>query len=145
MDEELMQMLQTLSPEEIQQLMGMGSLDEQGAQLDQQMAQAQALRQPSGENYSTATGAIAGGIGDTIRAIGGALQTRKIREQQKALTGKKDAGRSLYANTIAGRNVDMNGLGGLQPATAPQGPGMDPSELALPFGMGTPPPGRYRR
>lgn len=116
-------MLSSLSPEELQQLLGLGTLDERGALLSNQMAQADALMQPQGRQYSTGLGAALGGIGDLTRQIAGTRQQEALLKQQEALLGKKDAGRGLYTEALRRRMGQ---------------PQMQPTENvipAVPFGM----------
>lgn len=96
-------LLSQMSPEELEQLLNLGTMDERGALLQQQMAQAEALRQPSGRQYSTGLGAALGGIGDLTRQIAGTRQMDTLRQQQEALLGKKDAGRGLYVDALRRR------------------------------------------
>lgn len=97
MMDEFSQMWESLPPEVQEQLLGMGTLDERGALLQQQMAQAEALRQPSGKQYSTGLGAALGGLGDVTRMIGGTMDMGRLQKEQEALLGKKDAGRMSFA------------------------------------------------
>lgn len=100
MMDDLNALLSQMSPEELEQLLGLGTLDERGGMLNQQMAQAEALRQPSGRQATTGWGAAFGGAADGLRNIQGMQQMDAIRKQQEALLGKKDAGRGLYANAL---------------------------------------------
>lgn len=124
MMDDLNALLSQMSPEELEQLLGMGTLDERGGMLQQQMAQAEALRQPSGRQASTGWGAAFGGIADGLRNIQGTQQMDTLRQQQEALLNKKDAGRGKYVDALRRR----------------MGPGqqMQPTEdvlPAIPFGM----------
>lgn len=107
MMDDLNALLSQMSPEELEQLLGMGTLDERGAMLNQQMAQAEALRQPSGQQHSTGWGAALGGVGDMARQIAGTRQMDALRQQQEALLGKKDAGRGLYVDAMRRRPAEM--------------------------------------
>lgn len=112
-------LLSTMSPEELQQILGLGTMDERGALLQQQMAQAEALRQPSGRQYSTGWGAALGGLGDAAKFIAGSRQMDKTQAGLEELLGKKDAGRGLYVDAMRRR------------ATAPQQDVIP----AVPFGL----------
>lgn len=92
--------MQELSPEEAQKLINLGTLDERAALLQQQLARAEALRQP-GPRHSTPMGAAVGGIGDIFNAIQSAMQQRDIQRQQQELLGQKDAGRLSLARARA--------------------------------------------
>lgn len=118
MMDDFSQLWESLPPEVQEQLLGMGTLDERGALLQQQMAQAEALRQPSGKQYSTGLGAALGGMGDLARTIGGTMDMSRLQKEQEALLGKKDAGRMSFAR---------HGLRG----------GTQPQDVipAVPFGM----------
>lgn len=112
MMDDLNTLLAQMSPEELEQLLGLGTLDERGGMLQQQMAQAEALRQPSGQQYSTGWGAALGGVGDLTRQIAGTRQMDALRQQQEAILGKKDAGRGLYVDALRRRM----GPGQMQPS-----------------------------
>ena len=83
-------------------LMELGVLDEQGSALDEQMAQAQALAQPSGRRNTTPVGAVFTGMADLLNAGSGHLKQQKLREQQGVLQGKKVKGRKVYGDLIFG-------------------------------------------
>jgi hypothetical protein len=104
--DDLNALLSQMTPEELEELLALGTLDERGGLLQQQMAQAEALRQPSGRQHSTGLGAALGGIGDLTKFIGGTRQMDDLRAKQEALMGQKDAGRGLYANAIRRRPAE---------------------------------------
>lgn len=89
-----------LTPEQLQQVLSLGTFDDEGSLLEQQMAQAQALRNPMGGQRSTALGAGIAALGDTLRGITGAIQEGRIRKEQEALIPKRKAGRSIYADLL---------------------------------------------
>ncbi|NBD11833.1 hypothetical protein [Corallococcus silvisoli] len=92
--------LASLTPEEQQQLMGMGTLDDRAAMLEQQMAQAEALR--SGDNrehYSAAAGALSG-LSNAANNVYGTYMQKQALEQQRQLLNQKDQGRNLYADIL---------------------------------------------
>lgn len=95
------ELLSQLSPEDLEQLFGLGTLDERGDLLSQQMAMAEALRRPSGQQHTTPIGAALGGIADVAGAWGGSLAEQKLQGQQADLLKQKDAGRKAYAEAIA--------------------------------------------
>jgi hypothetical protein len=82
------------------ELLGMGTLDERGDLLAQQMQQAQALRQGGGGQHSTGIGAVLGGLSDSLRYVQGTEKMDSLRAQQEALLDKKDAGRGRYVNAL---------------------------------------------
>lgn len=104
-DLELEALLASMSPEELAELMGMGTLDERAALLEQQMAQAQALRQPSGERHITGAGGAFGGLNDAVKNVWGAYQQKQLQDQQAALLDQKDQGRSLYLDALRRRQA----------------------------------------
>ena len=124
MDEDF---LAGLTPEELAQLMGMGTLDEQGSLLERQMAQAQALRQPSGQHYSTGLGAAFGGAGDILRSIQGVMQENRLRPKQESLLKQKEEGRRLFADLLRRRGAPPHPPESLQP--------MDPNRPYSSFGF----------
>ena len=116
-----------LPPEALAQLMELGVLDEQGAQLEQQMQQAQALRHSAGaQQQSTGLGAGLAGLGDILNAVRGGLQSRDLRRQQQELLGKKTSGRSVLADLLRNRQ---------QPAPPPMLQQANPQRPFSPFGF----------
>jgi hypothetical protein len=115
-----------LSPELMQQLMALSTLDEEGQGYDEQLAQAQALMQPVGGGHTTGLGAALGGIGDVLRSGIGAYKGSQAHKSKSELLGKKTAGRNAYANLLFGLG------GGAQP-------GMDAGiQPAPPMGYAAP-------
>jgi hypothetical protein len=110
--------LASLSPEEQEQLLGMGTLDERQAMLEQQMAQAQALRQPSDSRHVTGLGAALGGLTDGLRYVQGTREMEALRAQQEGLLGKKDAGRGLFADVLRRKQAGASAA----PAEVPLSP-----------------------
>lgn len=100
MDPELLSLLQSMSPEELQQLMGMGTLDERGDLAATQLARADALRNRPTAQRATLGGAIGEGIGGLSNTIAGGLKANAAMEQMRGLLGQKDSGRSLYADLL---------------------------------------------
>lgn len=89
-----------LSPQQLQALMDMGVLDEQGSQLEEQMQQAQALAQAPGRRYETPAGAALGGLGDILRTGSAHAQEKDLRQKQDELLGKKTKGRKTFADLM---------------------------------------------
>jgi hypothetical protein len=100
MDENLLALLEQLSPEELQQLMGMGTLDERGGMAQQQQARADALRNYEAPAMLTPGGAIGAGMGDLFREVGGGVGAMRAQGQMGDLLNEKDAGRSLYVDVL---------------------------------------------
>ncbi|WFG54196.1 hypothetical protein Mx9_p89 [Myxococcus phage Mx9] len=93
-------LLQQMTPEELEQLIGLGTLDERQSLLDKQMAQAEALMQQGGGRYSTPLGAALGGLAGVGQSVMGTKQQQDAMEQQRAILGQKDVGRGLYTDVI---------------------------------------------
>lgn len=74
---------------------------DEGAALDQQLAQARALRNPASGQHSTGMGAALGGLGDVFRSISGAGQEQVIGGQQKQLRGDMQGEASSRAGDYA--------------------------------------------
>lgn len=100
---EMDELLSQFSPEELAELIGLGTLDERGALLQDQMAQAQALRQPQAGHHTTGMGAALGGLGDVVRGFAGARQTTALGAQQAELLGQKDKGREMFLRALRQR------------------------------------------
>lgn len=114
-----------MGPEAFKKHVGMGTLDERGALLEQQLKQAQALRQPQGKEYSTVAGNLLGGMGDIFRGVAGGMKESQLQERQLALLGQKDEGRLKYDQTY------MEELRKLL-----QGPPQQPGQVLGSAGMG---------
>jgi hypothetical protein len=127
-DAEFQQLLASASPEELEQLMGMGTLDEKGGLLEQQMAQAQALRSNHSQGHSTGLGAGLGGLADILNGYASGRQQKETGEQQQALLAQKDSGRNLYA--------DLLRRGRMKNAGAADSLGVVPNAPVSPFGLG---------
>lgn len=118
--------LSQLTPEELQQLMGMGTLDERGQLLQQQLQMADALRQPQAGEHSTGLGAALGGLGDVLRGTIGGIAGKQAMGKMEGLMGQKDAGRNTFLQAF------LKGQRG--GAAGPMGAGdINPSSL---FGLG---------
>jgi hypothetical protein len=124
-DAEFQQLLATASPEELEQLMGLGTLDERGALLDGQLAQAQALRTNNSQGHSTGLGAGLGGLSDVLNAYSSVRDQKAVGAEQQALAGKKDAGRNLYVELLRRRGAQPTAEAPTQP-TAGLSFGLDP-------------------
>lgn len=71
------------------EMLELSSHDDRQAALAEQLAQAQALQKPRGQNYGTVAGNTMGGLADLLRQGTGMLQERGARGQQEALRGEK--------------------------------------------------------
>lgn len=96
------ELLAQLSPEELAQLLGLGTMDERSALLQQQLAQAEALRQGGGQKYSTGLGAALGGLGDVVNNVAGSMKAQKVNDQLLGLADEKDKRRQLYLKALRG-------------------------------------------
>ena len=96
-------LLQRLSPEQLHQLMGLSSLDQQGSALEQQMAQSHALRkqQMGQQPYGWGAG-LANGLSQVGESVHGAL----LERDRKANIDKQGAGRSAFADLLRGKQDD---------------------------------------
>jgi hypothetical protein len=126
MDPQFLELLSSLTPEEMEQLMGMGTLDERSALVQQQLSQAEGLRAKSGAEWAQGPGASGlsaalGGLGGLANSIAGTVQGGRASEELQGLLGKKDAGRNLYAQLLRRQG---QGAPAVQPAAGP----------AMPFG-----------
>jgi hypothetical protein len=77
--------LDTLSPEDLQQLLGAENIPERQRILQEQLGQAQLLANRPQRAHTTGAGAALSGVGDVIGAIGGGLETARVRGQQNGL------------------------------------------------------------
>jgi hypothetical protein len=119
-------LLSRLTPEQLQQMMELGSLDEQGGLLHEQMAQAEALRKPSGVQGYGAAGGLFHGLADGINNISGAIRQKQLYGEQKDLLGKKTKGRSTL--------VELLRSGPTQPQQPNPSPGFMPMPGDDPYG-----------
>jgi len=85
--------LARIPPEQLAQMMGLGTLDERGAMLEQQMEQARALQGQPTTKRLTAKGATLSGLAGIGNAAISGYTQYKTGQQQKSLLDQKDAGR----------------------------------------------------
>jgi hypothetical protein len=111
--------LASMSPEQIAQYAGMGSLDDRAGLAQQQQARADALRNYEAPAMLTPGGAIGAGVGDLAREIGGGVGGMRAQGQMQDVLGKQDAGRQSYMEALAAllrggapdeKTVDLSGL-----------------------------------
>lgn len=107
MDPELEALLAQLTPEQLQQYMGLGTVDERSDLVAQQLAQADALRGQAMGDYSTPGGAALGGIGNIVEKMVGGYQGQELRGQQQDLLGQKDAGRMMFLEALRGKKPGL--------------------------------------
>lgn len=132
-----------LSPELLQRLLSLGTMDEQDAMLQEQLAQAEALAKPQG-GYSTPTGAALGGLGNLLNGLTSKRKQGEIGRKREDLLKQKQALRSEFGGLFgfgARPVAPVYPDGG---TAAPAAGGAAPSPFdnlrpATPFGYG----GRY--
>lgn len=113
-------LLSQMSPEELEQLLGLGTLDERGEALQQQMALAQALQQPTGGHPSiTPLGGALGALNNGLRYIHGANKLEKLQKDQEALLAKKDEGRGLFVDAMRRRAAGLPATEAMPAPVAP--------------------------
>lgn len=94
-------LLNSLPPEVLEQLIGLGTLDEQQALLEQQMQQAQALRGSGmAQGHRTGVGAGLAGLGDVLNGVRGGLDAQRLQGEMGGLLEQKKKGRSVYADLL---------------------------------------------
>lgn len=93
--------LASLTPERRAQNAEMGTLDERGQILEEQLALAQGLQSRPTAQRGTLGGTIGSGLGGIVDAIRGGLQERDLRAQQQALLRRKDEGRRAYQDDLS--------------------------------------------
>lgn len=127
---------QSAPPDPLSRLMGLSTLDDKNAILQQQIAQAMALRNKPRHHYSTWGGALAGGLGDVIDSANSKSQEDRLRGQENANLDEMGMRRGEYGSQI------MNALGGGAPgqmgpdtsfAQAPQSMAPGPSDAMGPM------------
>ena len=108
-----------LTPDQLQQLMQLGSLDEEGGQLQDQLAQAQALQSAPMTHHVSPFGAAFGGLAGAINSYRGAKEEKSLRARQQDISKQKQDARALYARALMGATAtpaEMGPAGGLQEA-----------------------------
>jgi len=98
------------TPEELQALAASNSIPQRSQIVQDQLAQADALRNADVGNFSTPGGAALGGLGNVIGKIQGGIETNQLRGQQQDLLGQDDA--------VALQLLKAKQLRGRPPATA---------------------------
>lgn len=122
---DLQSLLQRLSPEQLHQLMGLGTLNEKGDQIEEQMKMAEEMRKQISGGQSYGAGA---GLGNGLAAIFTALHERSLRGDQGENTAAKGAGRDSFADMIRSQQQPASPQGMPQ---QPQGQSVDDAFAAL--------------
>ena len=95
-------LISTLPPGALEQLLGLGTLDERGAMLDRQLAQAEALRQSGTTPRSTGLGALGSGLAGAINQAVAGAKSNQLRGEQTKLLSEKDRLRLLAVKALLG-------------------------------------------
>lgn len=123
------------SPEQLQQLIQLGTVDEQQQGFQEQLAQAEALRQHAmqqGQHRSPLAAGI-GAIGNVVGGVRGRLDSDAARKGIADALSRKTAGRTAFANML-GQPQPQPGPAPMPPP--PQPPPPSPSPMP---GGGIPP------
>lgn len=99
-------------------LMGLSTNDDKRAVIQQQLAQALALRNKPRQHYSTWGGALAGGLGDVVDNIHSKVDEDRLRKEDAALLGDAEARRGGFLDLPGARERLMAGLAGEAPPQA---------------------------
>lgn len=95
---DFLELLSSMSPEEIDAMLQ--PFQQQQGVLDQQMALAQGLRRPSGQQHVSPMGAALGGLSDAVGNVGGAFLQKKGLDEQTALGKRMQADASGRVKTF---------------------------------------------
>lgn len=105
-----------LTPEELQQLLNLGTAPDREQRLQQQLLQVQALRAGSGNRHSTPAGALLSGLADAGNAVIGGVRENHLYGKMDALSGQQvDARRMLLQRMLQRRQPEM-GAGDVMPS-----------------------------
>lgn len=122
-------LLGDIPPEALEQMLAAGTLDERGAQLQQQMAQAEALRTNNASRAHTGIGAALSGAADMLNAYSAKQGMQAGAQGLSHLSDQKDALRRAYVEALRrGGRAQPGALGEADLMPAPGTPN--------PFGMG---------
>lgn len=91
-----------LTPEQLHQYAQLGSLDDENAGLQEQLARARALRDHSltMKNYNSVGSAALGGLADVINSIRGGAQEKDALARQQAIRGQQTQGREGFTQAL---------------------------------------------
>jgi hypothetical protein len=93
---------QQFSPEVWAQLVEMGVVDDRGQILDQQLAQAIAMRHEPSQRHSTLGGGALGAAGDILQSANSYAREASLRKDQQKLLDEKKAGYDAVARALRG-------------------------------------------
>lgn len=82
-------LLANIPPELLAELMGLSSMDDEQALLEQQLARAQALRQGGNQQYRTPGAAGVQALGNLVRGGVGLAQESGVQAKQKGLVDEE--------------------------------------------------------
>lgn len=89
-----------MTPEEMQRILGLGTLDDRAERLRQQLAYGQALRSRRAGQFSNPWAAALGGAADVASNLIGAYQERQAQKGLEALGQERAAGREAFASGL---------------------------------------------
>jgi hypothetical protein len=92
----------SLSPSELDELLGLGALGDQETLLAQRLRAFQAMQQPQRE-YASPWGAALGGIGNVLGTVSQGIAQNQFGSGMQAIAGQRTVGRDKYAT--AARNL----------------------------------------
>lgn len=110
-----------LTPEQVQQILHLGTLNQQNGMIDDQVQQALAGAKPSGVQHTSPMGALFGGLGDAAREVGGAAKAHQLRGQQQQNLTDQEKARQLFAQLLRGGGEQPTEDAGLMPAAGAGG------------------------
>lgn len=93
-------LLNTMSPEARQTLLGASTVPEEQKLLQEQMARALSLRQPRAGQHTTGAGAALGGLGDVINAARSGYMEAKTAKEQRANVERERSSQNAYAMAL---------------------------------------------
>lgn len=86
--------LQMLPPDLLRRSADLSNAVPQENILEEQLAQANALRNAGGERHSTGLGGLFGALGQGLNSLNGTLQTNNLRQKQQEQLGGEAATRA---------------------------------------------------
>lgn len=89
-----------MTPEETQQILGLGTLDDRAERLRQQLAYGQALRSRRAGQFSNPWAAALGGAADVASSLLGAYQEQQAQKGLESLGQERTAGRQAFLSGI---------------------------------------------
>lgn len=125
-----------LSPEALQQILNLGTLNQQDDLLQQQLAQAYALRSQHPAQGYGALGGLGAGLTNAFNGIDAAMEKRNALHGLAQNQGAEGAGRTAYAHAVFG---DPMAAQAAQAQALKRPPAMldaDPSRALAGYGFG---------